>query len=441
MPDTIRISDIRFDDAERQRQDLDPDGIAELAQSIVSIAELTGTSGLLNPIIVDRSLRLITGRRRIEAHKLLGREEIEAKFFEELDELERAVIEFDENHKRKQLTWQEESQAVAKIHNLQASRSGVGSTGRTEWGIEDTAKLLNISLGKVGEDLQLSKVLTDPRVSNRPSRRGALTTMKRVRELELVQELARRRAAELGIDRESSALAGGRLYNADCRDILKKMAPDSVDLIAMDPPWGVNFDQSAQWTKKFVKTYEDDQLAVMRMLTDVVPLLFRVLRPASHLYAFFPVQDIQWWTDTLLRAGFFTRARPLIWFKSGAHAMTDMYTEFRPTYETLLFTWKPGNGGVKRLFNMPIDDGYSFPRQPTDFHENEKPVEMMKRYIEASSNVGEIVLDPFSGGGSILAAAYEVGRYFIGAEVDEVHYTKAERRLKHLEDESVAGDE
>ena len=44
---------------------------------------------------------------------------------------------------------------------------------------------------------------------------------------------------------------------------------------------------------------------------------------------------------------------------------------------------------------------------------NQKPVKLMKRAIIASSNMGDIVLDPFGGSGSTAAAAMEVGRKFI----------------------------
>jgi site-specific DNA-methyltransferase (adenine-specific) len=44
---------------------------------------------------------------------------------------------------------------------------------------------------------------------------------------------------------------------------------------------------------------------------------------------------------------------------------------------------------------------------------NQKPVKLIKRAIEASSNVGDVVLDPFGGSGSTAVAAHELGRQFI----------------------------
>ena len=60
----------------------------------------------------------------------------------------------------------------------------------------------------------------------------------------------------------------------------------------------------------------------------------------------------------------------------------------------------------------------------------EKPVELMKFYIENSSNMGDVVLDPFMGAGSTGIACMECHRNFIGIEIDERFFLIAEKRLK-----------
>ena len=63
-------------------------------------------------------------------------------------------------------------------------------------------------------------------------------------------------------------------------------------------------------------------------------------------------------------------------------------------------------------------------------HPTEKPVELMKFYIENSSNTGDVVLDPFMGAGSTGIACMECRRNFIGIEIDERFFEIAEKRLK-----------
>ena len=423
----VPVSAITFDE-QRQRDEVDPAHAEELAKSIEKI-------GLLAPIIVDRANHLIAGRHRLEAYRLREWQEIEVKYYEELSDLDRMIVEFDENMKRKALSWQEASRAIDRIHELQlAANPGKG------WRIEDTAQSLGVSTTKVAEDLMLARARDNEHVMKRPSRRGALTTLKRERELELLRELARRRALDLGLTSESAATSGGRVIHADCREVLATMQPDSIDLVFMDPPWGIDFDSAAMWTKDWMKSFDDQPVEVQQLMQDVFPLLFRVLKPCCHLYTFFPVQDTSRWLDMLTAAGFWVRTRPLVWFKAGQPGITDIYTSFMPCYETFIFAWKPGPNNIRRLFSTPIPEGGIYPRQPTDIHENAKPVELIERYVEASTTVGEVVLDPFAGGGSTAVATFQTGRYYIAVEKDVVHYTKCVKRLKDLEEQQEADD-
>ena len=62
-------------------------------------------------------------------------------------------------------------------------------------------------------------------------------------------------------------------------------------------------------------------------------------------------------------------------------------------------------------------------------HPTEKPVDLLKFYITNSSNVGDVVLDPFMGSGSTGVACINTGRYFIGIELDEKYFNIAKERI------------
>jgi len=385
--------------------------------------------GQITPIVVTRQNGLIAGRRRLEAARRLGWSTIRVEYFEDLSPLDRKIVEFDENDKRRQLTWQESARAIKEIHDLKRA-------AEKNWTASDTARALGFSLGKVSEDLALGSVLDNIRVTTRPSRRGALEAFKKERELVLVRELARRRASSIGLDSsaaKSSSLSGGVIYNDDCIKILTNMLEDSVDLVIIDPPWGIDFDKASQWSTDWISTYDDREETVRKVLVEAFPLLFKVLKPAAHIYCFYPVQEVQWWTERMTQAGFSIRHRPLIWFKPNAN-ITNVYTSFLPRYESILWGYKPAAGNVRRLFANPVPEAQSWPTESTTWHENSKPVEMLKRWIEASSEVNEIVLDAFSGGGSTLVAAFSAARYYIGVELDEVNYIKSVTRLRQLEE-------
>lgn len=60
----------------------------------------------------------------------------------------------------------------------------------------------------------------------------------------------------------------------------------------------------------------------------------------------------------------------------------------------------------------------------------QKPVELMERILSASSNPGDLVLDPFCGCGTTIHAAQKLGRRWIGIDVTHLAISLIERRLK-----------
>ena len=78
-----------------------------------SLAEI----GLINPVTLNKELRLITGYHRLEAAKALGWEQIDARVLE-LDDLEAELLEIDENLRRYDLTAWEQSQHIERRETL-----------------------------------------------------------------------------------------------------------------------------------------------------------------------------------------------------------------------------------------------------------------------------------------------------------------------------------
>ena len=94
-------------DDSRGRDNLgDIQSLAESIERYTSV--LPETSGLIHPILIEKSGRLVAGGRRLAAHKLLGRTTIAAHFVEDLPDDSHRELELEENVQRKQFTWQEE---------------------------------------------------------------------------------------------------------------------------------------------------------------------------------------------------------------------------------------------------------------------------------------------------------------------------------------------
>jgi site-specific DNA-methyltransferase (adenine-specific)/modification methylase len=64
------------------------------------------------------------------------------------------------------------------------------------------------------------------------------------------------------------------------------------------------------------------------------------------------------------------------------------------------------------------------------YHPTQKPVSLMRWCIELSTNKGETIFDPFMGSGTTGVAAIQLGRNFIGCEIDPDYFKIAEKRIK-----------
>lgn len=97
------------------------------------------------------------------------------------------------------------------------------------------------------------------------------------------------------------------------------------------------------------------------------------------------------------------------------------------------------------LGRLPDDVWDEFPRvcgtfkERAGFHGCQMPEALLMRIIMASSNPGEIVLDPFIGSGTTAAAAKRVGRRYVGIDISEAYAEHTRKRLEGVRDESAAG--
>jgi site-specific DNA-methyltransferase (adenine-specific) len=62
-------------------------------------------------------------------------------------------------------------------------------------------------------------------------------------------------------------------------------------------------------------------------------------------------------------------------------------------------------------------------------HPTQKPEKLLAKIVLASSNPGDVVLDPFLGSGTTSVVAKKLGRQYVGVEIDELYACLAEKRL------------
>lgn len=219
-----------------------------------------------------------------------------------------------------------------------------------------------------------------------------------------------------------------RLYHGNAVDVLRDMPDGSIDAAVFDPPYrtisgGSNQGKAGKWqrpggmlSKNDGKIFDHNDLAPEIYL----PEIFRVLREDAHVYLMTNVFNLTQMNimQTVREAGFKIH-NLLPWRKNNA---TPNRWYMKDVEYTILArkgrAFPINNLGARTsmtVFPHPLDwDNVPTPKS----HPTEKPVNLMKTYIENSTQPGEVVLDSFMGSGATGVAAVEAGRRFVGIELD-----------------------
>lgn len=200
------------------------------------------------------------------------------------------------------------------------------------------------------------------------------------------------------------------VITGDCLTVLRNMESESVDLVITDPPYGIDF-QSARKEKanRFAKI-SNDKSPFIWWIFDAA----RVTKDAGAILCFCRWDVQQTFIDAMHLAGL-TVKNVIVWDKK-THGMGDLKGSFAPRYESIILAVK----GRYKLPGKRPDDLIASAKVGNQnlVHPNEKPVELLEQLIEATAEPNAIILDPFAGSGSTLAAAAKTGRRYIGIEID-----------------------
>lgn len=261
----------------------------------------------------------------------------------------------------------------------------------------------------------------------------------------------------------------GKLYQGDATLFLKTLSANSVDLIVADPPYSI---KKAEWdTFKSQKDYVDWSIQWIREAS-------RVLKDTGSLYvAGFSeiIADIKY---RVAQEELFEGARWLIWhYLNKANMGKDWgrshesFIHFRKTQKFLMNqeyiripygahtlkypshpqsnksvfsserkkdNWQPNPLGAKPKDVIDIPTLNNGSPEKTE-HPTQKPEELIRKFVLASSNREDVVVDPFSGSGTTITVAEELGRKWIGNDMSKEYNLMAIKRLenaKHMSDEA-----
>ena len=222
----------------------------------------------------------------------------------------------------------------------------------------------------------------------------------------------------------------GMIFNANCLDIMAKMDNGAIDLVVTDPPYKTitGGDKAGKNSVRPKGILSGNRKLFQHQnnisLNDWIPEIYRVLKDGSHCYIFTNSLNLKDMLIETEKAGFKLH-NILIWEKN--NCTPSQY--YMKNCEYVLFLrkgkakWIKNIGGSKTVhhFNNIIGN---------KSHPTEKPVDLLSFYIQNSSEIGGIVFDPFAGSGSACFAAKNLGRKYIGIELDKNYFDVAVKRLK-----------
>lgn len=243
-----------------------------------------------------------------------------------------------------------------------------------------------------------------------------------------------------------------KIICGDCVEVLSKVAEPFADLIFADPPFNIGYKYDKYQDKRKREAY-------LAWAKDWMSVCKKVLKPHGSFYIAIGddyAANVKIIADEL---GLFMR-NWIIWHytfgqqlkrkfaRSHTHIFYLVNDKKRftfndlvvrvPSDRQLIYDDRRANPTGK----MPNDVWQEFSRVCGTFNEREgwhpcqMPENLLKRIIAVSSNPADCVLDPFSGSGTTAAAAYQLGRNYLGIEISEKYVENANERLTRLKEQS-----
>lgn len=251
------------------------------------------------------------------------------------------------------------------------------------------------------------------------------------------------------------------LYQGDCVEVMKREIPDnSLNMIFADPPYNLSgngmrlkgsktggdwYMMNESWDVMPEEEYFDFTFSWLKEAV-------RVLKESASIYVSCTYHNIGEIILNMKKCGISIN-NVITWYKT--NAMPNM-TRRVYTHSTEFIVWGVKGKGwtfnydelkkinpekrrdgkdkqMRDLWAIPLVQGKERLHREDGraAHPTQKPLEILKRIITASSKEGEIILDPFAGSGTTLVVAKEMKRHYLGIEKSPEYIKLIKKRLKY----------
>ena len=253
----------------------------------------------------------------------------------------------------------------------------------------------------------------------------------------------------------------GMLFTGNSLQWLKSLQDESIDMIFADPPYNI---KKADWDKF------DSQEEYIKWSLQWISEASRILKPTGSLYICGFSEILADLKHPAMR--YLSGCKWLIWhYRNKANLGNDWgrshesilhlrktkkfalnVDEIRIPYgsHTLKYpthpqsessqysngkktnpVWTPNPLGAKPKDVFEVPTTCNGMGEKTK-HPTQKPEELLRKLVLASSKVGDVMLDPFSGSGTTLVVAEQLQRLWIGCEMNEEYNSWAINRIDHV---------
>ena len=240
----------------------------------------------------------------------------------------------------------------------------------------------------------------------------------------------------------------GKVHNMDCVDLMRSMPSDSMDMIFADPPFNLNkryssykdnlpFNEYMAWTEEWLTE------ACRILKSDGSIFVYNIPRLLTYTSAILnELAEFRHWI------AWNSNGQPLGKTLQPAHYGILFYTkdrnskfyDVRAPHKTcrICNSYLKDYGGKEHLrheFGYQISDVWDdihrvrHRSKRIDSHPCQLPIHLIERMILMTTDEGDIVFDPFCGGGSAAVASKQLGRRYIGVDIDQGYCDAAQARL------------
>jgi len=214
-----------------------------------------------------------------------------------------------------------------------------------------------------------------------------------------------------------------RLICGDCREEIKKLASNSVDIIVTDPPYNVGYKYNAYRDNvsediyiENLRTFQHRPAVFIHYPEEMIRLVCPALGQPEKLVA--------WIYNSNLPRQF----RLIAWFNCKPDFSKAKQPYKNPTDKRVKQLMAEGSQGA-RLYDWWSVQQIKNVSDEKTAHPCQIPVAIIERIILLTTNEGDTVLDPYAGSGTTGVACARTKRKFIGIEIDKKYFEIAEKRI------------